>query len=77
MIDEHRKGNSVGKEKLQGVNADRTKSKACAVLRPVEVHTPTEVQPVSRKAAIIKRARILEVVPLKKRNKVERVPGIC
>lgn len=77
MIDEHRKGNSVGKEKLQGVNADRTKSKACAVLRPVEVYTPPEVRPVSRKAAIIKRARMWEKVALKKRNKVELVPGIC
>ena len=36
-------GNSLGKEKLQGKHADRTKSKACAVLRAVREYTPQQV----------------------------------
>ena len=49
MLDKHKKGNSVGKEKLQGEKADKTKAKACAVLRPVEVHVPPEVRQVACK----------------------------
>ena len=55
MIDKHKKGNSVGKEKLQGVNADKTKSKACAVLRPVELYTPPVVQRIETKRTLAER----------------------
>ena len=37
FVDVWEQGNSVGKEKLQGKHADRTKAKACASLRPVEL----------------------------------------
>ena len=43
FIDVHRAGNAVGHEKLQGAKADRTKSKACASIRPVEEYTPPKV----------------------------------
>lgn len=57
MLDKHKKGNSVGKEKLQGEKADKTKAKACAVLRPVEVHVPPEVRQVACKRDLA--ARVL------------------
>ena len=40
-------GNAVGKEKLQGKKADRTKSKACAALRPVKEHVDRNLQSVN------------------------------
>ena len=55
VIDRHAMGNSVGKEKLQGANADRTKAKACAVLRPVEVCAPPAVQQIGTKRALAAR----------------------
>lgn len=76
IIDKYKKGNSVGKEKLQGANADRTKSKACAVLRPVEVYTPPEVRPVSCKRALAARVLKGAMVPLKQRKMTTFVQGI-
>lgn len=61
MIDDHTKGNSVGHEKLKGVKADRTKSKACAVLRRVEIVAPPPRQYTSAKRRLA--AEALENLP--------------
>ena len=66
MIDKHKKGNSVGKEKLQGVNADKTKSKACAVLRPVEVWAPPQPRQTQARADVLE--RLSGMMPLKRRK---------
>lgn len=66
MLDKHKKGNSVGKEKLQGEKADKTKSKACAVLRPVEVYAPPAVQKVTCKRELATRVLINAPAPIKR-----------
>ena len=49
ILDLHSRGNTVGFEKLQGRFSDRSKSKACATLRPIEIYTPQQARPVSGK----------------------------
>jgi hypothetical protein len=66
VIVKHTKGNSVGKEKLQGANADNTKSKACAVLRPVEIWSPPQPRQTQARADVLE--RLAGLVPLKRRK---------
>ena len=49
ILDLHSRGNTVGFEKQQGRFSDRSKSKACATLRPVQLYTPQQARPVSTK----------------------------
>ena len=51
FIDQHKAGNTVGREKLQGKKADKTKSKACAAIRPVKECAPRELLQTSRARA--------------------------
>jgi hypothetical protein len=49
FIDVHAVSNSVGFEKLKGTKADKTKSKACACIRPVTEYKPPTLVFTSRK----------------------------
>ena len=68
MLNKHMKGNSVGHEKLEGLHADRTKSKACAALRPIEIYTPQQARPVFGKRRLAAFVNAVGIFPIKQRR---------
>ena len=59
----------MGKEKLQGKKADKTKSKACAALRPVKEHVDRNLASVNAaKRAKHEEAAAQELVSLGKKK---------
>ena len=68
MLEKHHKGNSVGHEKLKGQFSDRSKSKACAALRPIELYTPQQARPVVGKRRLAAFVNALGIFPIKQRR---------
>ena len=67
FVDVWEAGNAVGKEKLKGKRADKSKSKACASLRPVKEHTDRQLESVNAaKRAKHKEVAMQELVRLGK-----------
>lgn len=75
FVDVWEAGNAVGKERLKGKRADRSKSKACASLRPVKEHVDRHLESVNAsKRAKHKEVAAQELVRLgKNKNKHPKI----
>ena len=68
FVDVHEAGNTVGKEKLTGKNAQPNEAKACGAIRPVELYDEPELPPALATKRALGSAAMSSMVPLGKRR---------